>query len=124
MGTNGCHLILFFSIDELARLQNEVGAELRSFFVRREKRSMEDAVDLPGRREVKAIGIRGYDLRDLKGAFLLRGQFLGGEVDLQLVRVKPDLRSYFPRGELHSNPFFNRLSCLGVSGRSLFASGI
>jgi len=37
MGMDGFHLVLFFSIDELARLRNEVGAKLRSFFVRGEE---------------------------------------------------------------------------------------
>jgi len=62
MGTNGFHLVLFFSIDELARLGNEVQAELRSFLVRGEKRSMEDTVHLPGGREVKAVGVLGDNL--------------------------------------------------------------
>jgi len=34
---------------------------------------MEDSMHLPGRREVKAIGIQGDNLRDFEGAFLSRG---------------------------------------------------
>ena len=85
---------------------------------------MEDTMHLPGWREAKVIGIRGDNLRDLKRAFSMKGQFLGREVDLQVMRVKPDLCSYFPRGELHSNPFFFCLSCLSMSSGSLFASSI
>jgi len=124
MGADGFHLVLFFSINELARLWNKIGAKLRSFLVRREKRSMEDAVHLPGRREVKAVGVWRDNLGDLEGAFLTRGQFSGGEVDLQVTRVKPDLCFYFPGGELCSNPFFNCLSGLCVGSRSLLASSI
>jgi len=79
---------------------------------------------LPNRREAKAVGIRGDNLRDLKGAFSSRGQFSGGEVDLQVMRVKPNLCSYFPRGELRSNSFFNSLGCLSMSRGCLFASSI
>ena len=124
VGVDSSHLVLFFSFDEFARLRNEVGAKLRSFLVGREKQSVEDSMHLPGRREAKAVGVRGDNLRDLKGAFSLRGQFLGREVDLQVMRVKPDLCSYFPGGELRSNPFFNSLSCLSMGSGSLFASSI
>jgi len=67
---------------------------------------------------------REDNLRDFEGALLSRGQFLRGEVDLLVMGIKPDLHSYFPMGELHFNPFFNCLSCLGMSGRSLFASSV
>jgi len=43
---------------------------------------VEDSVHLPGRREAKAVGIQGDNLRDLEGAFSSRGQFLEGEIDL------------------------------------------
>ena len=85
---------------------------------------MEDTMYLPGRRETKAVGIWRDNLRDLKGAFPSRGQFSRRKVDLQVTRVEPYLRSYFPRGELCSNPFFDSLSGLGMSSRSLFSSGI
>ena len=124
VGTDSFHLVFFFSVDELARLGNEVGAELRSLLVGRKKRSMEDAMHLPGRREVKAVGVWGDNLRDLTGTFSSRGQFLGGEVDLQVMRVEPDLCSYFPGGELHSNSFFYCLSGLSMGSSSLFASSI
>jgi len=124
VGVDGFHLVLFFSIDELARLRNEVGAKLRGFLVRRKKQSMEDTMHLPGRREAKAVGIGRDNLRDFEGAFSLRGQFSGREVDLQVTGVKPDLCSYFPRGELRFNPFFNCLSGFSMSSGSLFASGI
>jgi len=84
MGMDGFHLVFLFSIDELTRLRNEVGAKLKSFFVWREKQSVEDAVHLPGRREAKVIGVGRDNLRDFKGAFSLRGQFSRGEVDLQV----------------------------------------
>jgi len=45
---------------------------------------MEDSMHLPGRREMEVVGIWGDDLRDLERAFSLRGQFSGGEVDLQV----------------------------------------
>ena len=79
---------------------------------------------LPGRRKAKVVGVWGDNLRDLKRAFSARGQFSGGEVDLQVTRVKPDLCSYFPGGELCSNPFFNSLSSLSMGGGGLLASGI
>jgi len=85
---------------------------------------MKDAVHLPSRREAEVVGIRRDNLRDFKGAFLSRGQFLEREVDLQVMRVKPNICSYFPRGELCSNPFFHSLSCLSMGGGSLLASGI
>ena len=62
MGTDSFHLVFLFSIYQLTRLGNEVGAKLRSFFVRREKQSMEDSVHLPGRREAKVVGVRGDNL--------------------------------------------------------------
>jgi len=124
VGMDSFHLILFFSIDELTRLRNEVRAKLRSFLVRGEKRSMEDTVHFPSRGKGKAVGIRGDDLRDFEGALLSRGQFSGGEVNLQVMRVELDLCSYFPGGELHSNPFFDCLSCLSMGSRSLFVSSI
>jgi len=85
---------------------------------------MENTMHLPGRRKAKVVGVMGDNLRDLKGAFSSKGQFSGGEVDLKVMRVKPDLCSYFPRGELHSNSFFNSLSYLSVGSRRLFVSGI
>ena len=33
MGVDVVHLIFLFSVDELARLREEIGAELRSFLV-------------------------------------------------------------------------------------------
>jgi len=124
MGTDGFHLLFFFSIDELARLWNEVGAELRSCLVGGQEQSMEDTMHLPGRRKAKVIGVRGNNLRDFEGAFLTRGQFSGGEVDLQVTRIKPNLCSYFPGGKLCSNSFFNSLSCFSVSDGCLFASSL
>jgi len=62
VGADGFHLVLFFSIDELARLRNEVGAELKSFLVRGEKQSMEDTVHLPSRGKAKVVGVRGDNL--------------------------------------------------------------
>jgi len=121
---DGLYLILFFSVNELTRLGNEVGTELRGFLIRRKERSVEDSVHLPGRGETKAVGIWGDNLTDLEGALSSRGHFSGKEVDLQVTRVKPNLCSYFPGGELRSNPFFDCLSCLGVGGGSFFASGI
>jgi len=85
---------------------------------------MKDSVHLPGRREAKTVGVWGYNLRNLEGAFSSRGQFSGWEVDLQVMRVKPNLCSYFPGGKLRSNLFFYCLSCLGVGGGSLFVSSI
>jgi len=85
---------------------------------------VEDTVHLPGRWESKAIGIRRYYLRDLKGTLSSRGQFSGGEVDLQVARVEPNLRSYFPRGKLCSNPFFDCLSGFSMGSSSLFVSSI
>jgi len=85
---------------------------------------VEDTMYLPGWWEVKAVGIRGNDLRDLEGALSSRSQLLGGEVNLQVVGVKPNLRSYFPGGKFCSYTFFDSLSSLGVSGGSLFASSI
>jgi len=85
---------------------------------------MEDAMHLPGRWESKAVGVRGDNLRDFKWAFSSRGQFSRGEINLEVTGVKPYLRSYFPGGELSSNPFFNCLGGFGVSGGSLFASSI
>jgi len=124
LGVDGVHLILFLSFNELARLGNEVQAELKGFLVRGKEGSVEDAMHLPGQRESKAIGVRGDNLGDFERAFSSRGQFSGREVNLQVKRVKPDLCSYFPGGELHSNPFFDSLSCLSVGGGSLFASSI
>ena len=37
MGTDGVHLIFFFSFDEHARLWDKIWAELRSFSVRGEE---------------------------------------------------------------------------------------
>ena len=85
---------------------------------------MEDSVHLSSRREAKVLGIGRDNLRDFKRAFLSRGQFLGGEVNLQIMRVEPNLYSYFPGGELHSNPFFDCLSSLSMSGGGLFVSSI
>jgi len=85
---------------------------------------VEYSVHLPCRREVKVIGIWGYNLGDFEGALSSRGQFLGREVYLQVTKVEPNLCSYFPGGELRSNPFFNCLSCLSMGGRCLFASSI
>jgi len=48
---------------------------------------MEDTMHFPGWRKMKAIGIRGDHLRDLEEAFLTRGQFSRGEVDLQVSGV-------------------------------------
>ena len=124
MGTDGVHLVLFLSFDELARLGNEVRANFRGFLIREKEGSVEDAMHLPGQRELKVIGVRRDNLGDFKRAFSLRGQFSGREVNLQVTRVEPDLCSYFPGGELHSNPFFDSLSCLSVGGGSLFASSI
>jgi len=59
VGVDGFHLIFLFSINELARLRNEVGTELRNFLVRREKQSVEDAMHLPSRREVEVVGVWG-----------------------------------------------------------------
>ena len=87
MGADVVHLVFLFSFNELTRLRDEVGAELRSFLLRREKRSMKDAVHLPSWRKVKAVGIGGDNLRDFEGALLSRGQFSRWEVDLQVSRV-------------------------------------
>jgi len=84
VGAESFHLIFFFSFNELTRLREEVGAKLRSFLVGREKQSMKDTMHLPSRREAKAVGIGRDNLRDLEGAFLSRGQFSEGEVDLQV----------------------------------------
>jgi len=62
VGTDGFHLVLFFSIDELTRLRNEVRAKLRGLLVRGEEQSVEDTMHLPGRRKAKAVGIRGNNL--------------------------------------------------------------
>jgi len=124
VGMNVVHLIFLFSFDELARLGNEVGTKLRSFLVGRKERSMKDIVHIPDQRKTKMIGIREDNLKDFKGALLLKGQFLRREVDLQVSRVKPDLCSYFPGGELCSNPFLDCLSCLSMSSGSLFVSSI
>jgi len=124
MRTDGFYLVFFFSFDERARLRNKVRAEFRSLFIWREERCVEDAMHLPGWWESKAVGVRGNNLRDFEWAFSSRGQFSRGEVNLQVSRVKPYLRSYFPRGELCSNPFFDCLSGFGVSGGSLFAGSI
>ena len=70
-----------------AGLRDKVGAELRSFLLGRKEQSMEDAMYLPGQREVKAVGVRKDNLRDLEGAFSMRGQFLGGKVDLQVLEI-------------------------------------
>jgi len=124
MGADGFHLVFFFSFNERARLGNEVRAELRSFFVRREEQCVENAMHLPSGRETKAVGIWGDNLGDLEGALSARGQFSGREVDLQVAGVKPYLCFYFPRGKLCSNPFFDCLSGFSVSGSSLFTSSI
>ena len=62
VGMDSFHLILFFSIDELTRLRNEVRAKLRGLLVRGEEQSVEDTMHLPGRRKAKAVGIRGNNL--------------------------------------------------------------
>jgi len=85
---------------------------------------MEDAMHLPSWWEAKAIGIGGDNLRDFKRAFSSRGQFSGREIDLQVMGVEPDLCSYFPRGELCSNLFFDCLCGFSVGGSSLFVSSI
>ena len=85
---------------------------------------MEDTMYLPGRWEMKTIGVGQNNLGDLKGALSTRGQFSRRKIDLQVARVKPYLHSYFPRGELCSNLFFDCLSSLSVGGGSLFSSSI
>jgi len=123
MGTDSFHLI-FFSFDECARLRNKVWTEFRSLSIRGKERCMEDSMHLPGRRESKAVGVWGDNLRDLEGAFLSRGQFSTGEVDFQVTRVKPNLHSYFPRGKFRSNSFLDCLSGLSMGGSSLFSGSI
>jgi len=124
MGMDSVHLIFLFSFNELTRLGNKVGTEFRGFLVMGEEQCVEDTVHLPSRREAKAVGIRGNNLRDLEGAFLSRGQFSEREVDLQVTRVKPNLCSYFPGGKHCSNLFFDCLSSLSMDGGSLFVSSI
>jgi len=85
---------------------------------------MENPMHFPGWREAKAVGIGGDDLKDFEGAFSARVHLSRGKVNLQISGVKPDLHSYFPRGELHSNPFFDCLSSLGMSGGGFLASSI
>ena len=85
---------------------------------------MEDAVYFPSRWEAKTIGVRGDNLRDLERTFSSRGELSGGKVDLQVMEIKPYLRSYFPGGKLSSNPFFDSLGSLRVGGRGLFTSSI
>jgi len=87
MSPDGFHLVFFFSFDELARQEDKIGAELRSFLIGGEERSVEDTMHLPSRREVEAVGIGGDNLRDLEQAFSLRGQFSGEDVDPQVSGV-------------------------------------
>ena len=85
---------------------------------------MEDAVHLPSGRELKVVGIWGNNLRDLKGAFSLRGHLSRREVDLQVLEIQPDLHFNFPEGDLCSNPLLNGLSGLSVGSGGLFVSSI
>ena len=85
---------------------------------------MENTVHFPGWWETKVIGVWGDNLRDFKRTLSLRGQFSGREIDLQVTGVEPNLCSYFPRGKLSSNPFFDCLSGLSVGGSSFLASSI
>jgi len=124
MSTDGIHLVFLFSFDDSARQGNEVWPKLRGFLVRGEERGVEDTMYLPGWWETKAIGVWGDNLRDLEGAFSSRGQFSRRKVNLQVSRVEPYLRSYFPRGKLCSNPFFDSLSGFSMSGRGFFPSSI
>ena len=118
------HLVFLFSFNQFTRLGNEIASKLRSFLVGGEEQGMEDTMHLPSRREVKAVGVRGNHLRDLERAFSLRGQFSGGEVDLRVTRINPDLRFYFPGGKLCSNPFLYSLRCFSVGGGGLLADGV
>jgi len=124
VSTDGFHLVFLFSFNNHAGQRDIVRAKLRGFFVQGEERSVEDAMYFPSWREAKVVGVRGNDLRDLEWTFLSRGQFSGREIDLQVSRVKPYLRSYFPRGKLCSYSFLDSLSSLCVSSRSLFSSSI
>jgi len=85
---------------------------------------MEDTMHFPSRWEVEAIGVWGDNLRDFERAFSSRGQFSGREVNFQVMRVEPNLCSYFPRGELCSNLLFHCLSRFSVGSSGLFLSSI
>ena len=124
MGADGIHFVLLFSFDDHARQRDKVQAKLRSLFVGGKERCVEDTVYLPGWRKTKAIGVGRDNLGDLEGALSSRGQLSEREIDLQVSRVEPYLRSYFQRGKLCSNPFFNGLSGFSVSGGCLSSSGV
>ena len=124
MGADGIHLVFFFSFDERTRLRNEVRAEFRSFLIWGEERGMEDTMHLPSWWEAKAISIGRNNLGDFKRALLSRGQFSGGEIDLQVTGVEPYLRSYFPGGKFCSNLFFDCLSGFGMGSGSLSTSSV
>ena len=84
MDMDSVHLIFLFSFNEFTRLGNKVRTELRSFLIRGEEQRVEDTMHLPSRQELKAVGIGGDNLRDLKGFFSLRGQFSGRELIFKL----------------------------------------
>ena len=69
---------------------------------------MEDGMDLPARGDAEAEGHAGDHFFNFERTHSFHLQFLG-TIHVKVSCFKPDLVSYFPRGEFRGNPFLHSL---------------
>ena len=102
------YLIFFFSINKIQWQLEIVGTVFHGFFIRQEKRDMEDRVNFPSRRDVKMKSCAGDYFFYLKGASSFHLEFLRS-AHLEVSGLKPDFISNLPRGEFRHYPLLHFL---------------
>ena len=122
MSNDHFNFVFIFSIDQIRRWLEEVGAVFHSFLISCKEGSMEDQVDLPSQRNVESEGGSRDDFLDFEWTSSLHLEFLGSS-HMKVGRFQPYLFSDLPQGELRCNLFLHFLLGHLVGSSGVIMSG-